>query len=90
MAAAVNFHGANMLLGPPKGSENVCELYTYTNGRCSVSCWELSAEELAEIARTGRVFVSIFSGRSQPPVYVGSEDSVREVVVDFGGVWRRA
>ncbi|RKD61539.1 hypothetical protein [Rhizobium sp. WW_1] len=90
MATPVHFHGANMLLGPPKGSENVGELHTYTNGRCSVSCWEFSPEELAEIVRTGRVFVSIFSGQSQPPVHVGSEDGVRDVVVDFGGVWRRA
>lgn len=89
MAHPVNFSGANMRLLPPEGSENVQELATFTNGFCSVSCWKLEPDELAEIARTGRIYISIFSGRSQPPVFVGSEDSVRGVVVDFGGVWKR-
>ncbi len=90
MAQPVHFHGANMVLGPPQGSENVCDLFTYTNGRCSVSCWEFSPEELAEIMRTGRVFVSILSGSTQPPVFIGSEENVRDLVVDYGGVWRRS
>lgn len=33
---------------------------------------------------------NMFSGRTQPPVYVGDEESCRSIVVDFGGVWRRA
>lgn len=78
-----------MLLRAPEGSENVNDMHTFTNGMCSVSCRELSAEELAEINRTGRIFLSVFSGRTQPPVYIGDEESVRALVVDFGGVWRR-
>ncbi|NNU62445.1 hypothetical protein [Ochrobactrum soli] len=89
MATPTKFHGSNMKLLPPAGSENVEPLHTFTNGCCSVSCWELSPEEQAEIIRTGRVFLSVFSGRSQAPVFVGSEDTVRSVVVDFGGVWAR-
>ncbi|ASY56472.1 hypothetical protein [Sinorhizobium sp. CCBAU 05631] len=89
MGTAVKFEGANMLLRAPEGSENVNDMHTFTNGMCSVSCWELSAEELAEINRSGRIFLSVFSGRTQPPVYVGDEASVRAIVVDFGGVWRR-
>lgn len=89
MAQAVDFSGSNRLLRAPQGAENVSDLHTFTNGHCSVSCWELAPEELAEISRTGRIYVSIFSGQSQPPVFVGSEDNVRSVVVDFGGVWKR-
>lgn len=89
MGQPVKFEGANVRLLPPEGSENIQEMATYTNGLCSVSCWELSAEEMEEVARTGRIFISIFSGRSQPPVFVGSEDTVRSVVVDYGGVWKR-
>lgn len=89
MGYPVNFHGTNMKLNPPQGSENVEPLHTFTNGVCSVSCWELSAEELAEVIRTGRVFLSVFSGRTQAPVFVGSEGTTRSVVVDFGGVWAR-
>lgn len=79
-----------MVLRPPEGAENVSDLHTFTNGMCSVSCWQLSPEEIAEVARTGRVFLSVFSGRTQPPVFVGAEQEVRAVVVDFGGVWRAA
>lgn len=90
MARAIDFHGSNMVLHAPKGSEEtVGDLHTYTNRMCSVSCWELSAEELAEVAHTGRIFLSVFSGRTQPPVFLGGEEDVRGLVVDYGGVWRR-
>lgn len=90
MGDPVFFHGANTRLGPPPGAENVGDLYTFTNGYCSVSCWQLSPAEIDEVNRSGRIFVSILSGRSQPPVFVGDEDSVRGVVVDYGGVWTKA
>ncbi|MDW9573405.1 hypothetical protein GOA73_08450 [Sinorhizobium meliloti] len=89
MGAPVQFEGANMLLRAPEGAENVSDMHTFTNGMCSVSCWQLSADELAEINRTGRIYLSVFSGRTQPPVFVGDEETVRSIVVDFGGVWRR-
>lgn len=89
MANAIKFAGANRMLLPPQGAENVDALHTYTNGICSVSCWELSPDELAEVLRTGRVFLTVLSGQTQPPVFVGSEDVVRSVVVDYGGVWAR-
>lgn len=87
MAEPVLFAGANCRLTPPAGSENVGELATFTNGHCSVSCWALSPEEIGEIVRTGRVFLSVLSGRTQPPVYVGTEEGVRALVVDYGDVW---
>lgn len=74
---------------PPQGAENVEALHTYTNGTCSVSCWELTQDEIAEVLRTGRVFLTVLSGTTQSPVFVGSEESVRSVVVDYGGVWAR-
>ncbi|WP_454287102.1 hypothetical protein [Rhizobium arsenicireducens] len=90
MAEAIRFAGANMVLGAPEGQEETCsDLYTYTNGACSVSCWQLSADELAEVNRTGRIFLSVFSGRTQPPVFVGDEEAVRGLVVDYGGVWAK-
>lgn len=92
MAEAITFDGANMVLGAPAGSEEtVSALHTYTNGMCSVSCWRLSPEELAEVNRTGGIiFLSVFSGRSQPPVFLGDEEAVRTLVVDYGGVWKRS
>jgi hypothetical protein len=62
MANAIDFAGSNRKLLPPQGAENVEALHTYTNGMCSVSCWELTQEELAEVIRTGRVFLTVLSG----------------------------
>ncbi|RBO89291.1 hypothetical protein DFR47_11619 [Pseudochrobactrum asaccharolyticum] len=78
-----------MRLLPPQGAENVDVLHTYTNGSCSVFCLELSSDELAEVLRTGCVFLTVLSGQTQPPVFIGSETTVRSVVVDYGGVWAR-
>lgn len=90
MGEPVSFPGQNTVLRSPPGQEDtVSELYTFTNGYCSVSCWRLSPEELAEINRTGMVFISIFSGRTQPPIFVGDEEAVRSVVVDYGDVWKK-
>lgn len=90
MAEAVKFGGSNMVLHAPEGMEESCsDLHTFTNGNCSVSCWRLTPEELAEINRTGCVFLSIFSDRTQPPVFIGAEETVRSVVVDYGGVWAK-
>lgn len=89
MANVIKFAGANRMLLPPHSAENFDALHTYTNGICSVSCWELTPDELAEVQRTGRVFLTVLSGQTQPPVFVGSEDAVRSVVVDYGGVWAR-
>jgi len=85
MAAAVQFPGSNWFLGPPAGAENVVGMHTFTNGHCSVSCWELSAEEMVEVNRTGRIFISILSGRTQPAVFVAPESVMRGFLVDYGG-----
>lgn len=88
MAEPVNFPGTNVLLGAPKGSENVSPLPIYRNGICCVSAWELSDEEIEEIVRSRVVFLSVLSGNTQPPVFVGSETEVRRMCADYG-VWKR-
>lgn len=89
MSEPICFAGANVVLQPPAGSENVQPLPIFRNGTCCVSCWQLTEEELAEIiASGGKVFVSIFSGATQPPVFVGSENSTRGLIADYG-VWKR-
>jgi hypothetical protein len=89
MSTPVEFKGQNVVLQPPRGSENVGPLPIFRNGTCCVSCWQLTPEELAEInANGGRVFLSVFFGNTQPPVYVGSETTTREAIADYG-VWKR-
>lgn len=82
--------GINRRLGPPSGKDEleVQPMGVFTNGQQCVSRWLLSPEELAEVARTGAVFVSIWSGGNQHPVYVGTEEDVRQLIAEHG-VWKR-
>jgi len=90
MGRPVAFAGANKVLGPPTGEdERVSSMAVFTNGNVCVSCWELSEDELREVVRTRRVWLSVWSGATQHPVYVGDEDATRGVVVDFGPVWTK-
>lgn len=87
MGEPVEFAGANTLLGPPNGAENIVAMHVFRNGTCCVSCWRLRPEEVAEVMRTGRVFVSVFAGPTQPPIFVGGEQETRELIADYG-VWK--
>ena len=97
MGSPVHFIGVNKTLTAPRGQdETQCsDLPVFHNGTYSVSRWELTPAEQGEIARTGCIYVAVyypdaegFRHRTQPPVYVGSEDGVREMIAD-AGVWRR-
>jgi len=37
-------------------------------GQQCISCWALTDSELAEVIKTKRIFLSCFTGWSQPPV----------------------
>lgn len=87
MGNPVNFDGVNVVLRAGKGDENVQDMGAFRNHAACVSCWELDEEELDEIRRTGRVFLSVLMGGSQPPVAVGSESRIRSLMLDFGPVW---
>lgn len=91
MAHAVDFPGSNFKFTAPEGREDVGDLHTFRqpNGPCNVSCWQLTPEELEEVNRTGRVFLSVLSGRMFFPAFVGSEEECRKIAVDYGQVWDR-
>lgn len=88
MPHPVEFPGANMRLLAPEGAENVGDMHTFTNGHCSVSCWEFDDAEIDEIVRTRRLFASVLSGRTQPPIFLAPESVMRGFLVDYGGTWR--
>lgn len=91
MADAINFPGSNFTFTAPPDRDDVRDLHSFRqhDGPCNVSCWELRPEELDEVNRTGKVFLSVMSGLSFYPTFVGSERMVRSVVVDYGKVWDR-
>lgn len=87
MAQPVKFQGCNGSLGAPEGHEETVQaLPCFRNGQQTISCWELTAGEFEEIQRTGRVYLSVWFGLTSPPVYVGSERTVRAMCAD-AGVW---
>lgn len=92
MASPIPWHGQNKKLTTPEheDKQRIGELNVFNNGHCTVSCWQLTPQELVDIIQNGgKVYVSVLFGKSQPPIFVGTEDTVREVVIDFGGVWKR-
>lgn len=87
MARATDFRGTNVRMNPPAGRDDVEPVMAFRNTGCCVTCWQLDAAALAEVARTGRVYLSVFMGGGMPPVFLGSEDEVRDLVADYGGTF---
>lgn len=84
MASAVKFDGANVILRAPAGQEETCnDLHVFRNRAMVVSCWELDAGDLAEVMRTGRIYVSV-AGPTQPPIYVATESEMRAFTAETG------
>jgi len=69
MATPTDFAEANLLLVGPEGRDDIIPLPVRRTDDSVVSRWELSAEEVREIAETGVVWLSVI-GRTAPPVYV--------------------
>jgi hypothetical protein len=90
MAYPVEFKGANGNLSKPNGMDDLqcCSLPVFKNGVNCVSCWELTEEDLLEIAKTKRIYVSVWSGKTQPLIAVGNENSIRLLIADYG-VWEK-
>ncbi|RYC66328.1 hypothetical protein [Spirosoma sordidisoli] len=66
----VQFNEANRVLSAPPSSPEVQPLPVFTDGDVCISCWEPSPEELATINQTGRIWLMVVSGQTQPPVAV--------------------
>lgn len=60
----VEFRGANCVLH----GKNCDSLPCFRDGRCVVSCWQLSDDELKAIQLTGQIYISVYSGQSSPPI----------------------
>ena len=72
-----SFAESNGVLDAPKGMEKDCDPLSVAFAQigsmpCVVSCWKLTADELAEINRTGRVWLLI-AGKTMPPVVLTTE-----------------
>jgi len=84
MANAINFDGANTILRAPAGQEETCNnLHIFRNRRMVVSCWQLEPHELEEVARTGRIYLSV-AGPTHPPLYIATETEMRAFTAEYG------
>lgn len=65
---ATAFDEENGVLEPPRGvsESEVHSLSVFRDGNVVVSCWKPSAAELAEINKTGRIWLLLW-GRTMPP-----------------------
>ena len=79
MAEVCSFPEENAILDPPPGwTLEQCEcLPVHLNhlpGSLPViiSCWKLTKEELAEVNKTGRIWLTV-AGGNMPPVLVAGE-----------------
>ena len=65
MAEPIHFEQENVnFVAPGCG-----DLPTFADGQQIISCWALSQAELAEVLKSGRIFVRIV-GTGQPPMSV--------------------
>lgn len=72
----VDFPERNKVLEKPKGmtDEECHDLEIFTDGKQCVSCWKLNKEELELIQQTGKIYLGVVSGQTQPPVWIAVEN----------------
>ncbi len=74
----IDFKDANKtLLKPDSMTDEECgSLRVYTDGKHCVSCWKPSWKERLSLLFFGRAWLYVFSGNTQPPVYIALEKTV--------------
>lgn len=50
--------------------EECASLPVFTDGEQVISCWALTWRERFRVLVSGRVWLGVLSGRTQPPVYI--------------------
>lgn len=76
----IKFKEANKNLAKPQNmtDEECSSLWVYTDGRQCISCWKLSWRQRIKALLFGRVWLSILSGGTQPPVWLDCDKTVFE------------
>ena len=74
-----NFEESNMVLNRPDEMTSddcdplsVCKTETVDGFPVVISCWKVTQEELEEIQKTGRVWLTVY-GHTMPPVILGNK-----------------
>lgn len=77
MAQSVGFEQANFVFHAPENMtpDQCADLPTFVSDGQIISCWRLSETELATIAKTGVVWLSI-TGMGMPPVAIAASGMI--------------
>lgn len=95
MAESIQFEGANRhfvtpLLAPEDHFNGIEPMWGFTNGVLTFTRWELTPDEIMEIAKTGEIWMAVRCGpRPMQPHWVGSLSFIKRACADFGGLWGR-
>ena len=87
MTTGGHINGHNVTMMPPDGADDVSPIRAFRNEHCCVTAWDLDDESLAEIIRTRRVYLTVLMGGGMPPVFVGTESEVRDLVANYGNTF---
>lgn len=68
----IKFDEANKNLLKPQNmtDEDCSSLWVYTDGQQCISCWKMSFKQRLSALIHGKVWLSVLSGYTQPPVWV--------------------
>ncbi len=71
----IEFVEANKTLTKPEGmTEKQCQsLPVFTDGDVCISCWKFNLKERFEILLSGILWCRIRSGKTQPPIVLGTK-----------------
>lgn len=84
----INFpQSTKVLQRPSTMSESECQsLPVWNDGKQCVSCWKPTFKERINIFFTGKVWLGVLSGKTQPPVFVSGIDVFEKPSVN-GRLW---
>jgi len=73
-----NFEQANKKLGPPMGmtKEECGDLPVFTDGQQCISLWQMTWRERLSALFFGKIWLSVYSGQTQPPVWLSAEREI--------------
>jgi hypothetical protein len=74
----INFPQATKTLGPPKGmtKEECGDLPVFTDGKQCISLWKMTWRERFAALFFGKIWLSVYSGQTQPPVWLRADRQI--------------
>ena len=74
----IKFKEANKNLSKPESmSDNECgSLWVYSDNDQCISCWKMSLKQRINALIYGKMWLSVLSGKTQPPVWLDCDKTV--------------